>query len=142
MTSVPRPAIDWGQLPLVIAGGAAGVLLRYLLTGATGAGASGVFLPILAINIVGSFLLGVVVGALGDRAPRRRAFLGTGVLGGFTSYSALAPAFGYAGLFAVGPALGAMLMYAGIMLAVVAGSVAGALAGLAIGGSASKRRRS
>ena len=39
---------------------------------------------------VGSLLLGVVVGWLDDRHPRARAFLGTGVLGGFTTYSAFA----------------------------------------------------
>lgn len=44
----------------------------------------------LGINVVGSGMLGVVVGALGTRHPSARAFLGTGILGGFTTYSAFA----------------------------------------------------
>jgi CrcB protein len=43
-----------------------------------------------AVNVFGSLLLGLVVGWLDGRHPRARAFLGTGVLGGFTTYSAFA----------------------------------------------------
>jgi len=52
----------------------------------------------LAINLLGSFLLGLLVGRLthladtgrmsAARAARLRLLLGTGVLGGFTTYSA------------------------------------------------------
>ena len=42
------------------------------------------------MNVVGSFALGIVIGRLGDRHPLTRAFVGTGVLGGFTTYSAFA----------------------------------------------------
>ena len=71
-------------LPLVAAGGAAGALARL---GATQAvpGAAGV----LAVNLLGCLLLGVLVGARRDDA-RLRALAGTGVLGGFTTMSALA----------------------------------------------------
>jgi CrcB protein len=44
----------------------------------------------LVINLVGSLLLGVIVGWFADRHPRARLFLGTGVMGGFTTYSAFA----------------------------------------------------
>ncbi len=44
----------------------------------------------VAINVVGSLGLGVVVGVMGSRHPQARAFLGTGVLGGFTTFSAFA----------------------------------------------------
>lgn len=54
----------------------------------------------LAINLLGSFLLGMLVGRLtlladtgrmsAGRAARLRLLLGTGVLGGFTTYSAFA----------------------------------------------------
>ena len=44
----------------------------------------------MGVNVLGSFVLGIVVGRLGDRHPLARAFLGTGVLGGFTTYSAFA----------------------------------------------------
>lgn len=69
--------------PLLVAiGGAGGVLARYGLTQLI----SGPW-PVVAINLVGSFLLGLLVGAggVGDQA---RVALGTGVLGGFTTYSA------------------------------------------------------
>ena len=45
----------------------------------------------LAINVVGSLLMGVVAGWLvlrGDPSPAWRLFLATGVLGGFTTFSA------------------------------------------------------
>lgn len=42
----------------------------------------------LAINVLGSFLLGVVVGwAAGGRADGVRAVVGVGFLGGFTTFS-------------------------------------------------------
>lgn len=86
-----RTPLRWGLLPLVVAGGAVGVTGRYLLTADTSDPLLG--LPmVLLVNALGSGLLGVLVGWAGDR-PRLRAFLGTGVLGGFTSYSALAPVF-------------------------------------------------
>lgn len=44
-------------------------------------------LGLLLVNVLGAFALGVVVGAA--RSPRLRLLLGTGLLGGFTSYSAM-----------------------------------------------------
>lgn len=79
-------------LMLAVVGGAIGVAARALLvvplTGAT----HPIVIPAvtLGINLLGSLLLGVVVGALADRHPLARTFLGTGVLGGFTTYSAFA----------------------------------------------------
>ena len=133
MNSRPTP-IDWTLLPLVMAGGAVGVLARYLLTLASpGNGLA----TLLAINLGGSLLLGVVAGAFGS-APRRRAFLGTGVLGGFTSYSALAPVLGVGLSYAV---ISAPMLGAAVAFALVAGvvSVALGLAGIAIGGAFAKR---
>jgi CrcB protein len=81
--------VRWTILGLVMAGGAIGVLVRaVLLVPVTDA--SDVPWVTAGINIVGSFLLGVVIGWLDGRHPRARAFLGTGVLGGFTTYSAFA----------------------------------------------------
>lgn len=79
-------------LALVVAGGALGVAGRAALTVPIPQGAHPLVVPAvtMAINIVGSLLLGVVVGRLGDRHPHQRAFFGTGVLGGFTTYSAFA----------------------------------------------------
>lgn len=84
------------MLGAVVAGGIIGVVLRELLllpfTTDAGAAATGLVVPAatMGVNVLGSFALGVVVGALADRHPLARAFVGTGVLGGFTTYSAFA----------------------------------------------------
>ncbi len=84
------------MLGAVVAGGFIGVALReiLLLPFGDGSAASSHSLVLaaatMAVNVVGSFALGLVVGRLGDGHPIARAFLGTGVLGGFTTYSAFA----------------------------------------------------
>ena len=84
---------------LVGAGGAVGTALRYLAgqavpDGAASAPSSASLLVILAINVIGSGLLGALVGRLsrqpGPGADRGRLLLGTGMLGGFTTYSTFA----------------------------------------------------
>ena len=47
-------------------------------------------LATLLVNLVGAYLLGRLAGAMPDAAPRVRAFVGTGVLGSFTTFSAVA----------------------------------------------------
>ena len=77
---------------LVAAGGAFGASIRHLFSGAAlrllGAGwPYGTF----AINVIGSLLMGVLAGWLafrGDGGQQWRLLLGTGVLGGFTTFSA------------------------------------------------------
>ena len=84
------------MLGAVVGGGFIGVALRELLllpfTTDAATAAAGLLVPAvtMAINVLGSFVLGIVVGTLEDRHPLARAFLGTGVLGGFTTYSAFA----------------------------------------------------
>lgn len=84
---------------LVALGGAVGTLARYLLDTAIG-DRWGVPFGILVINVAGAYLLGLLVEGLApggsDRWRATRLLLGTGVLGGFTTYSALAA--GSAGL--------------------------------------------
>lgn len=86
-----RPA----SLALVFLGGAAGTLARFGLTAVVPTPA-GLPLGIFLINVSGGFALGLLLEALAVRGPdvgRRRAarlLLGTGFLGGFTTYSALA----------------------------------------------------
>ena len=77
-------------LLIVIAGGAVGVALRAAVVVPLGELSHPLVVPAatLAINLLGAFLLGIIVGRLADHAPRLRAFLGTGVMGGFTTYSA------------------------------------------------------
>ena len=66
--------------------GGAGAVGRFLLDGAVGRRAGRAFpYGTLAVNITGAFLLGVLVGAaLGDESNR---LLGTGLLGGYTTFS-------------------------------------------------------
>lgn len=78
------------RLLLVCAGGAIGSGARYLV--ATGmVHAFGPALPrgTLLVNVAGSFLIALVMGAAATGAVSEdvRLFLGAGVLGGFTTYS-------------------------------------------------------
>lgn len=119
-----RQPVDQRTLGYVVVGGALGVLARAALL-APVEDAALVQWVTLAVNATGSFLLGVVVGALGDRRPHARAFLGAGVLGGFTTYSALAVE---TALWLSTPWLAVALAAASVS-AGVAGAIAGLLAG-------------
>lgn len=95
MTASGRPAYLRGRsLLLVFAGGALGTAARDGLSRAV-PHLQGVPVGILAINVLGAFLLGLLLERLrrsgADDGGRRdlRLFAGTGVLGGFTTYSAL-----------------------------------------------------
>jgi fluoride exporter len=104
---VSRPPVFRARmLGVVVAGGMIGVALRELLLLPFTADAGPFVVPAatLGVNVVGSFLLGVVIARLGDRHPLSRAFLGTGVLGGFTTYSAFA--VHTAGLLTTAPMIG------------------------------------
>ena len=108
---------------LVGAAGAAGVLARYGLTQALGSGAAP--WSVLAINVLGSFLLGLLAGfGVGEDA---RAIAGVGFLGGFTTFSTFSLDV-FADLDAGRP--GRALAY--VALSVVVG-VAAAGAGWAVG---------
>jgi fluoride exporter len=105
-------------------GGAVGSMLRYHL-GAIIHARLGDHFPYgtLVINVVGSFLLALLC-ALGLRGelmgPGLRLALGTGVLGGFTTYST----FNYdtLRLFQTGaPLLGALNLAATVTLSLIAG---------------------
>lgn len=81
------------QCALIVTTGAMlGALARYGLTTAIPGG----YLDLMVVNVMGAFLLGFLTDVLARRVPeasRRRGwqlFAGTGVLGGFTTYSALA----------------------------------------------------
>lgn len=69
-------------LSQVALGGAIGSVLRYLTVTAFGAPWA-----VAAVNVVGSFAMGVLFVALTSRA-QISPFLMTGVLGGFTTFSA------------------------------------------------------
>jgi CrcB protein len=128
----------------VAVGGAVGVAARYLVTTAL-APATGQPVVTLLINCAGSFLLGLLLESLALRGPDRgrrrllRLMVGTGGLGGFTTYSTLAvnvQTFGQAGqpLIMIGYGLGSVLL--GILAA-----AAGIAVGLRLAGRRGGRDR-
>jgi CrcB protein len=105
-----------GAWVAVAVGGALGSLARFWLTGVMTA-LTGPSFPwgTMLINVLGSFIIGLVAGATLTQAriavpPEVRIFLMTGICGGFTTFSSfslqtlellqageVAPAAGYAG---------------------------------------------
>jgi CrcB protein len=126
-----RPAhLQWRYLGLVAVGGAVGTALRVAIT---------MFVPdtepfpvpVFAVNLVGALALGLLLEALARSGPdegRRlgaRLLVGTGVLGGFTTFSALATAtaqlaIGDAPWWAAAYALGTVLLGAALSVAGIA----------------------
>ncbi|HEV7193276.1 MAG TPA: CrcB family protein [Jatrophihabitantaceae bacterium] len=87
--SRPEPAI----LGVVMLGGAAGSVVRYALTRAVHPASNGFPTATLIINLSGSFLLGALLIAVTEVwRPHHllRPLLGTGVLGGYTTFSTFA----------------------------------------------------
>ena len=119
------------QVLLIAAGGAIGSVGRYVVAGAferwlEAAIGAGFPYGTLAVNVIGSAVLGLVVGlftSLFESTPELRLFLGVGILGGFTTFSAFS--LDAALLWERGEALLALLY--------VAGSVALAIGGLFLG---------
>ena len=110
-------------LTQVALGGALGSVLRYLTVFAVGAP-----LATLAVNILGSFAMGVLYVLLFQRT-HLSPLLMTGVLGGFTTFSAFS--------------LDALKLYqsgqSGTALAYVAGSVVLSLLAVALGAALTER---
>ena len=112
-------------LAAVAAGGAAGSLCRYLVSVATvAAGFAGPF-GTLAVNVVGGVAIGVLAELFAREMlhPLLRPLLITGVLGGFTTFSAFS-------LEAVGLWRQDALLAALYIVASVALSLKGCIAGL------------
>lgn len=71
---------------LVAVAGGLGAVLRLVVDGLVNRVVGGVVpLGVLVVNVSGSFLLGLVAGLLGD--GELGAVLGTGLLGGYTTFS-------------------------------------------------------
>ncbi|MDR2997177.1 MAG: CrcB family protein [Microbacterium sp.] len=100
---------------IVAAGGTLGVALRMLL-GLALPDAGGLPVSVLVANIAGAFLLGVLTARL--PATKRRLFLGTGILGGFTTYSSFL--VGTATLWAAQPVLAAGYALGSLVLGIAA----------------------
>lgn len=73
----------------VMAGGAIGAALRYL-TGVALAGRGGFPFGTLAVNLIGALAMGVLAALVlrGVAGEAMRLFIGVGMLGGFTTFSA------------------------------------------------------
>jgi fluoride exporter len=115
---------------LVASGGAIGSALRYLVSLASGR-LFGAGFPwgTLAVNITGSLAMGLVVGLAASKfqlTNELRLFLATGVLGGYTTFSAFSLDFallferkdyGLAGLYLAGSVgLSILALFAGLYL--------------------------
>ena len=75
------------KLLLVFVGGGLGAVSRFLVTTAL-AGKLGNFpLGTFAANLIGSLLMGLLIGILAGRADSVRLFVAVGFLGGFTTFS-------------------------------------------------------
>jgi fluoride exporter len=116
-----------GMIFSIAAGGALGALGRYFLSNQIMALAGAAFpWAILLVNVAGCFAMGVIaeLAALNwNLSPAMKAFLATGILGGFTTFSAFA--LDTAVLTERGE-LGNAMLY-------VAGSVGGSIAALFLG---------
>lgn len=120
---------------LVAAGGAAGTVLRHALTVAFPPAPDGLPVSTLAENLVGAFLLATLVTVVLERLPGDRTvrpLLGTGLLGGFTTFSTLS--LELSTLVVEAPPVAAVYL----VLTVVGGLLAGA-AGIAAGRLATRR---
>ncbi|MGY1615948.1 fluoride efflux transporter FluC [Geodermatophilus sp. SYSU D00691] len=113
-------------LAVIAVGGVLGAEARYALERLVDSPADGWPWATFAVNVVGSLLLGVLMGVLGrlDRPhPLARPFLGVGFLGGFTTFSTA--------MVQVPPLLSAGRP--GLALLYLAGSAVTALGGAAAG---------
>ncbi|MEO6997296.1 MAG: CrcB family protein [Terracoccus sp.] len=136
----PRPAhLRWGPIGLVALGGALGTAAREGVSLALPP--TGPFpLAIFVVNVTGAFALGLLLEMLlrhgPDQGLRRslRLLVGTGFMGGYTTYSTLAVGAGQS-VISGQPVVG--LVYA--FVSVVVGAAA-AFAGIATGTELHRRR--
>jgi len=131
--------LHWRSILLVFVGGALGTAVRYVLTLSVPP-VAGVPLITFLINVTGAFVLGWLLQSLALRGPdegvRRdlRLFAGTGILGGYTTYSSLA--VDTDGLIAA-QSVGVSVLYASATI--VVGALA-SLAGIALASGIARRR--
>lgn len=136
--TVPRPGrVRPADVMLVMLGGAVGVAVRYVLTRIAASSLSGPVIMMM-INIAGCLLLGVLLEFLAlrgtDRGHRRtlRLLVGTGMLGGFTSYSTFTVGIGEllrSGHLAGGVGYGLGSVLAGVLAAALGVWMASRLSG-------------
>jgi fluoride exporter len=123
-----------GALPVAV-GGVVGGALRLGLDAAIPHPADGFPVSTLIANLSGALVLGVLVAAVWPIAPAWvRLALGTGVMGSFTTFSALAVSVVQLGSLGQG-----MLAAVYLVVTVVAG-IAAAWGGIALGAAIADRR--
>lgn len=83
-----RHRISWRLTVAVAAGGALGSAARYVLAEAWPSAPHGFPWATFITNVTGCLAIGLLLGV--GRPPAVRAFLSTGVLGGFTTFSTYA----------------------------------------------------
>ena len=83
--------MQWGVVLMVALGGALGSLIRYFVAGAVQpAWWPGFPFGIFLVNITGGLVMGLITGLAAlklNLTPEMRAFLTTGILGGYTTFS-------------------------------------------------------
>ncbi len=121
-----RAGIEWPVLAVISAGGVAGALARYGLTEAFPHAARGFAWATFGINVSGCLLIGVfMVVVSGVRSTRRLLgpFVGTGMLGGYTTFSTYIVDIHQ--LLAAGAARAALAYLAGTLVAALGAVYAG-----------------
>ncbi len=112
----------------VALGGAIGASLRFLtVTGATRLLGTGFPFGTMTVNLLGSFIMGLAAVFLLEHLPRYMPLVMTGVLGGFTTFSAFSldavtlyerGALGLAALYVTMSVFGAIVaLFAGLLIA-------------------------
>ena len=122
--------MQWGVLSMVALGGALGSLIRYLVAGAVQpAWWPGFPFGIFVVNITGGLAMGLIVALAAlnlNLTPELRAFLTTGILGGYTTFSTFSldsamlmerGAYAQAGAYVIGSVvLSVMALFAGLWI--------------------------
>ncbi len=129
--------MKFNHIAWIALGGALGAGLRYGFLMLNPFGSEYAFWVIMLENIAGSFLLGLLVGLIGRQVLEEHpwgSFLGTGLLGSFTTFSA----------FSIDLYLTASISYSvaavyGIVS--VAGGLAAAITGIKLAGNMSSEPR-
>ena len=132
-----RPALPWDILGVIFLGGCVGGYARYAISDAWAASRSTFPSAILTVNVIGAFVLGLVVVLAADLLPSRylRPLLGTGFCGALTTFSSVV--VGAAGIFARHrPGIAA-----GYLAATMLGGLATAALGVATGRLLTRRAR-